>query len=69
MSDSRPRAAQRHDELRLPGCEQAKNETALLLSHPYLLAEPEYIEQLLGAVEKVNGDLAGDEEAVRGVPG
>ena len=45
--------------LRLPGCEQAKNETAVVMSHTQLLAEPEYIAQLLAAVEKVNGDLAG----------
>lgn len=49
---------QNYDELRLPGCEQAKNETALLLFHTHLLSEPEYMAQLLGAVEKVNGNLA-----------
>lgn len=54
----RDSAPQKYDELRLPACERAKDETALLLFHTHLLAEPEYIEQLLAAVEKVNADLA-----------
>lgn len=50
---------QKYNELHLPACEQVKHETGLILSHTHLLSEPEYIEQLLAAVEKVNGDLAG----------
>jgi L-glutamine:2-deoxy-scyllo-inosose/3-amino-2,3-dideoxy-scyllo-inosose aminotransferase len=45
--------------LRLPSCEQAKTETAVVMSHTQLLAEAEFVDQLLAAVEKVNGDLAG----------
>ncbi|MBU0611208.1 MAG: DegT/DnrJ/EryC1/StrS family aminotransferase, partial [Armatimonadetes bacterium] len=48
---------QDYASLRLPGCEQAKNETALLLFHTHLLSEPEYMQQLLEAVAKVNGAL------------
>jgi len=55
----RQKVPQDYAKLRLPGCEQAKNETALLLFHTHLLSEPEYMDQLLEAVEKVNGDLAG----------
>ncbi|MEI6499893.1 MAG: DegT/DnrJ/EryC1/StrS family aminotransferase [Armatimonadota bacterium] len=50
---------QDYKTLRLPNCEQAKNETAVVMSHTQLLGDPEYIAQLLAAVEKVNGDLAG----------
>ncbi|MHB8997615.1 MAG: DegT/DnrJ/EryC1/StrS family aminotransferase [Armatimonadota bacterium] len=50
---------QDYSTMRLPGCEQAKTETAVVMSHTQLLAEPQFIEQLLAAVEKVNGDLAG----------
>lgn len=50
---------QDYTALHLPMCEQVKTETGLLLFHTELLCEPEYIEQLLAAVEKVNSDLAG----------
>ena len=43
--------------LRLPGCEQAKNETAVVMSHTQLLGEPVYVEQLVEAVARVNGAL------------
>jgi L-glutamine:2-deoxy-scyllo-inosose/3-amino-2,3-dideoxy-scyllo-inosose aminotransferase len=52
-------APQDYAALRLPACERAKNETAVVLSHNHLLAEAAYIDELLAAVEKVNGDLAG----------
>jgi L-glutamine:2-deoxy-scyllo-inosose/3-amino-2,3-dideoxy-scyllo-inosose aminotransferase len=52
-----PSQMQDYRSLRLPVCEQAKNETAAILEHNYLLAEPAYIQQLLDAVEKVNGRL------------
>lgn len=55
----RDNVPQRYNDLHLPACEQVKRETGVILSHTFLLAEPEYIEQLLSAVEKVNGDLAG----------
>lgn len=55
----RDNVPQRYDELRLPACERAREETAIILSHTYLLADLAYIDQLLAAVEKVNGDLAG----------
>jgi len=53
---------QDYANLRLPVCERAKDETALVLMHTHLLAEADYIGQLLDAVEKVNEGL----EAVRG---
>ncbi len=43
--------------LRLPGCEQAKNETAVVMSHTRLLGDRAYLDQLLEAVEKVNRGL------------
>lgn len=62
----RDNVPQKYNELHLPACEQVKNETGLILSHTHLLAEPEYIEQLLEAVEKVNGDLAGVKRGLEG---
>ena len=53
----RQEVPQDYATLRLPNCEQAKNETALPLFHTHLLSEPEYMAQLLEAVEKVNGGL------------
>lgn len=53
----RPDVPQDYAALRLPGCEQAKNETAVVMSHTRLLAERAYMDQLLEAVEKVNGQL------------
>ena len=44
--------------LRLPNVERAVGETALVLPHPHLLGTPEYIADLLVAVEKVNDRLA-----------
>lgn len=52
-----PARVQDYAKLRLPVCERAKEETALVLMHTHLLAEPEYIGQLLEAVAKVNGGL------------
>ncbi|MCE5241481.1 DegT/DnrJ/EryC1/StrS family aminotransferase [bacterium] len=52
---------QDYASLRLPGCEQAKCETAVVMSHTQLLAEQAFVGQLLEAVGKVNGQL----EAVR----
>lgn len=62
----RDSAPQKYDELRLPVCERVKNETGVLLFHTHLLSAPEYIRQLLDAVEKVNAQLA---EASRHVAG
>lgn len=53
----RPNVPQDYARLYLPACEKAKNEDVLLLAHQHLLAEPEYIQQLLNAVEKVNSHL------------
>jgi dTDP-4-amino-4,6-dideoxygalactose transaminase len=48
---------QNYATLRLPGTERAVAETAVLLSHTHLLGGREYIDQILGAVEKVNARL------------
>lgn len=53
----RQNVPQDYANLRLPGCEQAKTETALLLMHYHLLAERAYIEQLAEAVRRVNEGL------------
>jgi dTDP-4-amino-4,6-dideoxygalactose transaminase len=53
-----PAVIQNYRDLRLPVCEQAKNETALIMMHNYLLSTPEYITQLLDAVARVNANLA-----------
>jgi L-glutamine:2-deoxy-scyllo-inosose/3-amino-2,3-dideoxy-scyllo-inosose aminotransferase len=52
-----PSQMQDYRNLRLPVCEQAKEETAAILMHNYLLAEPAYVGQLLDAVDKVNARL------------
>jgi hypothetical protein len=44
--------------LRLPVTERVANETGVVLMHFHLLSEPEYIDQLITAVDKVNGALA-----------
>lgn len=49
---------QDYANLRLPVCEQVKTETGLVMMHQHLLGEPEYMKQLVAAVEKVNGHLA-----------
>ena len=41
-----------------PGCGQAKNETAAVMSHTHLLSGRAHMDQLLAAVQKVNGGLA-----------
>jgi len=48
---------QDYANLRLPACEKARDETAVVMSHRNLLAEREYIDQLLESVGKVNGRL------------
>jgi L-glutamine:2-deoxy-scyllo-inosose/3-amino-2,3-dideoxy-scyllo-inosose aminotransferase len=52
-----PQAVQDYASLRLPVTERVKNETGLVLMHNHLLAERAYLEQLLGAVDKVNRSL------------
>ena len=52
-----PQAVQDYASLRLPVTERVKNETGLVLMHNHLLAERAYLEQLLGAVDKVNRNL------------
>jgi len=52
-----PSRLQNYRDLRLPICERAKNETALIMTHTHLLAAPEYIAQLLEAVARVNAHL------------
>lgn len=52
-----PARIQDYASLRLPVCERAKEETALVLMHTHLLAEPEYIRQMLDAVAKVDSGL------------
>lgn len=48
---------QDYANLRLPGTERSADETAMLINHSLLLGDDEYIDQLLGAVEKVNLNL------------
>jgi L-glutamine:2-deoxy-scyllo-inosose/3-amino-2,3-dideoxy-scyllo-inosose aminotransferase len=48
---------QNYKELKLPNTERAVNETALTLSHAHLLGTPEYMDELLAAIEKVNDNL------------
>ncbi len=43
--------------LRLPETERAVSDTGVLLSHTHLLGCVDYLDQLLGAVAKVNGQL------------
>jgi dTDP-4-amino-4,6-dideoxygalactose transaminase len=52
-----PATVQDYANLRLPVCERAKEETALVLMHTHLLAEPAYTQQLLDAVARVDGAL------------
>jgi len=51
------KAIQNYRTLKLPNTERAVNETALTLLHTHLLGDRAYIDQLLDAVEKVNGNL------------
>jgi dTDP-4-amino-4,6-dideoxygalactose transaminase len=55
----RQEVPQRYDQLHLPVCEQVKHETGLVLIHPHLLAEQDYIDQLVEAVAKVNDQTGG----------
>lgn len=48
---------QKYRDLKLPNTEKAVNETAVILSHPYMLGTDEYIGELLAAVRKVNENL------------
>lgn len=52
-----PALIQNYRDLRLPVCERAKNETALIMMHYHLLSEPGYVAQLLEAVARVNASL------------
>jgi dTDP-4-amino-4,6-dideoxygalactose transaminase len=54
-----PSRLQDYRNLKLPRVERAVNETALVLSHVHLLGRPEYIQELLRAVEKIDDNLAG----------
>lgn len=49
---------QNYRTLKLPNVEKAVNETALLLSHPHLLGEQAYLDELIGGIRKVNDQLA-----------
>ncbi len=49
---------QDYASLRLPNTERAVNEVALLLPHAALLGDDVYVDQLIGAVRKVNDNLA-----------
>ncbi len=49
-----PSRIQKYRELKLPGVEQAVNETALVLPHAALLADRPYMDQWLDGVRKVN---------------
>jgi L-glutamine:2-deoxy-scyllo-inosose/3-amino-2,3-dideoxy-scyllo-inosose aminotransferase len=52
-----PTTFQNYAELKLPVTERVVNEEGVVLMHPHLLGEDEYIGQLLQAVEKVNDHL------------
>ena len=52
-----PAVVQDYASLRLPNVERACGETGVVMMHRMLLSEPEYIDQLVEAVAKVNDDL------------
>lgn len=66
-----PALVQNYAELKLPVVERVCEQTGAILMHNHLLAEPEYIAQLLSAVEKVNSglDRARDHFATQAAPG
>jgi dTDP-4-amino-4,6-dideoxygalactose transaminase len=49
---------QDYRSLYLPNAERACNETAVLLSHTHLLGDRAFMDQIIEAVQKVNGNLA-----------
>lgn len=49
---------QNYRALKLPNVEKAVNETAVVMMHQHLLGSRRYMDQLLGAVRKVNDQLA-----------
>lgn len=52
-----PAVMQDYANLRLPNVEQVCDATGLVMMHRMLLSEPEYIDQLVGGVAKVNDNL------------
>ena len=48
---------QNYGELKLPNVEKAVNETAVLLSHTYLLGDGTHMQQLVDGIAKVNDNL------------
>lgn len=53
-----PAAVQDYANLKLPVVERVCDQTGVVLMHNHLLCEPRYIDQLVEAVDKVNGSLA-----------
>ncbi len=49
---------QDYASLRLPEVERICTQTGVVMMHHHLLAEPAYVDQLIAAVDKVNGNLA-----------
>jgi len=52
-----PGKIQNYADLRLPNVEKACHETALVMPHHHLLGDRAYMDQMLAALEKVNGAL------------
>lgn len=52
-----PSSMQDYRNLRLPSCEAAFTETALLVPHEHLLGSQEYIDQILTAIRKVTDNI------------
>ena len=53
----KPETVQDYRSLNLPNTERAVTQTALLLTHRFLLAERAYFDQVVAAVERINANL------------
>jgi L-glutamine:2-deoxy-scyllo-inosose/3-amino-2,3-dideoxy-scyllo-inosose aminotransferase len=52
-----PEGLQDYKGLRLPNTEKAVGQTAVTMGHPHLLGDKAYVDELLGAIDKVNHNL------------